>query len=85
MTSGSSWAYSESTPCNVFRNDGFSEKESVVGGNLDVIPIASSGFGGSVGNRDRILLPGGVSLANTYSRSYVSYQNGKRGEAWLTM
>jgi hypothetical protein len=36
------------------RNFGFSESESGVGGIAVVVPIASSGVGGSEGSRERI-------------------------------
>jgi hypothetical protein len=40
----------------MFKNWGFSVKESGVGGSLLVVPMANWGFGGEVGRRERIWL-----------------------------
>ena len=52
--SGSLYAFSENTACRIERKLWFSVSESVVGGSFVVVPMASSGFGGDVGRRERM-------------------------------
>jgi hypothetical protein len=71
FASGSSCAYSEHTSCTIFRNLGFSLKESVVGGSCVDSPIAKSGLTGSEGNSDKIWLPlAGPEFGNTYYQEF---------------
>lgn len=51
----------------MFRKPGFSLRDSGVGGSLDVIPMADSGFLGFEGRRDKIWLsPWTPSLGKMY-------------------
>lgn len=67
MLSGSSCACFEITSCRIFKNPGFSLKDSGAGGNLDVIPMGTLGFVGLDGKRDkRWLSPETASFGKTY-------------------
>jgi hypothetical protein len=54
------------TAWRIFENFGFSWRESGVGGMVEEVPRAISGFGGSVGRRVRMCPPGAFWFGKTY-------------------
>ena len=54
IISGSWWAWIPMTVCTISKKRWFSFTEAGVGGIAVVVPIARSGFGGSVGRRERM-------------------------------
>lgn len=48
------------TEWRIGRKDGFEVKEDGVGGRVVVVPIARERFGGEVGRKERVCVPGEI-------------------------